>query len=215
MESRTSKNIRTITYLAMLTAIVIVLQYAGNFIRFGTFSVSLVLMPIVLGAAICGPVGGAWLGAVFGFIVIATGGAAQFLAIDPIGTVITVMVKGTLAGLLSGVVYNLVANAKRKNNESSDENAQKRKKHHYGAVTLAAITCPVVNTGIFLLGCLVFFMDTINGWAAEAGVSSATLLIFGLVGFNFVFELLVNMVLVPAIVGLIDLVPNLRGRKKR
>ncbi len=200
------------TYLSMLTAIVVILQLAGSFIHLGMFSVSLVLMPIVLGSAIGGPLFGAWLGAVFGVMVIASGDAAAFLAIDPIGTVITVMTKGIGAGLVSGLVYNATASLFKK----SDDNSARNKKHNYVAAILAAISCPVVNTGLFLLGCLAFFMPTIREWAAGLGYESAgQYMIFGLVGFNFVFELLVNMVLVPAIVGLIDLVPNLRGRKRR
>ena len=46
------------TGMAILTAIVIVLQLLGSFIRFGPFSISLVLVPIVIGAALYG----AWAG---------------------------------------------------------------------------------------------------------------------------------------------------------
>ena len=45
---------RTLTGLSILTAIVFVLQLLGSFIRLGTFSVSLVLIPIVIGAAMYG-----------------------------------------------------------------------------------------------------------------------------------------------------------------
>lgn len=40
---------------AFLVVIVVVLQYMGSFIHLGTFSVSLVLVPIVIGAALYGP----------------------------------------------------------------------------------------------------------------------------------------------------------------
>ena len=50
---------------ALLTAIVVVLQFLGFFLRFSTFSISLVLMPIVIGAALYGIGTGAWLGLVF------------------------------------------------------------------------------------------------------------------------------------------------------
>ena len=74
------------------------------------------------------------------------------------------------------------------------------------ATIAAAFICPVVNTGVFLLGCLVFFMPTINEWAAGLGFESAgAYMITGLVGLNFVFELVVNLVLGPVIVRLVDL----------
>jgi ferrous iron transport protein B len=69
MENRRIST-RTLTGLALFTAIVVVLQYLGSFIRFGTFSISLVLIPIVVGAALYGPAAGAWLGFVFGVTLV-------------------------------------------------------------------------------------------------------------------------------------------------
>ena len=76
MEKSLVKN-RDLTYklvgTALLTAIVVVLQLVGGAIKIGTFSISLVLMPIVVGAALFGIWSGAWLGLVFGVMVMATG----------------------------------------------------------------------------------------------------------------------------------------------
>ena len=44
---RTRIKTRTLTGVALFTAIVAVLQLVGAFIRFGPFSISLVLVPIV------------------------------------------------------------------------------------------------------------------------------------------------------------------------
>ena len=64
--------------------------------------------------------------------------------------------------------------------------------------------CPVVNTGVFLLGCKLFFMDTIAAWAEGLGFESVgKYMIFGLVGGNFLFEVLFNILLRPVIVRLI------------
>lgn len=186
MQSNTGKT-RKLAGIAIFTAIVIVLQLLGSFIRFGPFSISLVLIPIVVGAAMYGVAAGAWLGFIFGLIVLLSGDAAAFLGVNAIGTIITVIAKGTLAGLCAGLVYRAL-----------------EKTNTYVAVIASAVVCPVVNTGVFLLGCLIFFMDTITGWATEAGFASAgTYMIVGLVGLNFVFELLVNVVLSPVIVRII------------
>ncbi len=194
----TSQDIRKITYLAMLTALVVVLQFAGSFIKLGMFSITLVLVPIVVGAAVCGPLSGAWLGFIFGIVVLASGDAAAFLTINAIGTIITVIAKGTLSGLAAGLVYKLI-----------------EKKNKYVAVFTSAVICPVVNTGVFLLGCLLFFMDTINEWAISFGYESAgAYMILGLAGGNFLFELLFNILLGPAIVTIIGLAPNLMKTKK-
>ena len=63
---------------AILTALVVILQYLGQFIRFGPFAISLVLVPIVIGAATCGPKVSTWLGFVFGLVVLLTDAAAFF-----------------------------------------------------------------------------------------------------------------------------------------
>ena len=174
---------------AVLTALVVILQFLGAFIKFGPFSISLVLVPIVIGCATCGVSIGAWLGLVFGITVLISGDAAAFLAVNAIGTIITVLLKGTLCGLLAGVVYKAL-----------------EQKNRYLAVVAAAIVCPLVNTGIFLLGCLVFFLDTVREWAIGFGFGEnvAQYMIFGLVGGNFLVELAMNIVLSPVIVRLLN-----------
>ena len=104
MNSKTKK----IVGIGLFTAIVLVLQFLGGGIKFGIFSISLVLVPIVVGAAVYGWQAGAWLGFTFGVAVLLSGDAAAFLAVDVVGTVLTVLVKGTAAGLCSGLVYRLV-----------------------------------------------------------------------------------------------------------
>lgn len=173
--------------LAILTAIVVVLQLLGSFIRFGVFSISLVLAPIVIGAALYGWGAGAWLGLVFGVTVLLSGDASPFLAVNVAGTLATVLVKGAACGAAAGLVYKLF-----------------EKKNKYLATSLAAVAAPVVNTGVFLLGCLAFFMPLINEWATSFGYPSAgQYMILGLAGFNFIGELVVNVILAPAITKLI------------
>lgn len=181
---------QTIVLCAILTAIVVLLQLLGSFIRFGPFSISLVLLPIVIGAATCGVRAGAWLGFIFGLVVLLSGDASAFLAVNAPGTIITVLAKGIACGFFSGLVYKLLEKCNR-----------------YLAATAAAVVCPIVNTGIFLLGCLLFFMGTITEWAAGVGFDGTVgkYIIFVLVGGNFVFELILNIVISPVIVKLLDI----------
>ncbi len=96
--------------VGLFTAIVVVLQYLGSFIKFGPFSISLVLVPIVIGAALYGRTAGAWLGFVFSVVVLLQPDTALFYQANFAGTIITVLLKGTLAGLLAGVVYKALEN---------------------------------------------------------------------------------------------------------
>ena len=188
--SNTSKtNIRAIVGMGVLTALVIVLQAIGSVIRFGTFSITLVLVPIIVGAALYGWKAGAWLGLVFGVMVLITD-AGAFLAINVPGTVITCLLKGILAGAAAGAVFKLLEN-----------------KSKLGSVIGAGIVCPVVNTGVFLLGCVLFFLDTVKQWGAGAGYENVgAYFLFGFVGLNFVIELAINLVLSAAIVRILSII---------
>ena len=185
--------LQTLALGAMLTALVIVLQLLGSFIRFGVFSISLVLIPIVVGAAMCGPAISAWLGLVFGLAVLLSGDAAAFLAVSVPGTILTVLAKGVLCGAAAGFTYRWLS-----------------KKNVYLGVFAAAIVCPVVNTGVFLLGCLLFFLPTITAWAGGNGQTVWQYILFVLVGGNFLFELGFNLVLSPIIVRLLRISKKLR-----
>lgn len=186
MNKSGSKKVDTMKLVgvALFTAIVVVLQYLGSFVKFGPFSISLVLVPIVIGAALYGRAAGAWLGFVFSVVVLLQPDTVVFYQANFVGTILVVLLKGTLAGFLAGVVYKALEG-----------------KNTTLAVIAAAFTCPVVNTGLFLLGSAVFFMDTIKAWAN--GTNVLVFMLVGLVGFNFLFELFFNMLLSPAIVRLI------------
>lgn len=186
MSNNRSKT-RQLTGMALFTAIVVVLQFLGAFIRFGPFSISLVLIPIVVGAAMYGAGAGAWLGFMFGVAVLLSGDAAAFMVVHAPGTVITVLLKGALAGFAAGAVFRAL-----------------EKFNTYAAVVVSAIVCPVVNTGIFLLGCRLFFFETVASWGAAAGFENVgTYMIVGLVGLNFVVEMAINIVMAPIVLRII------------
>ena len=188
MNNAKTLNTRNLVLLALLTAIVVVLQFLGAFIRFGPFSISLVLLPITIGAALIGMYAGLWLGLVFGFVVLISGDAAPFLAVNVFGTVLVVLIKGALAGFVSGVAYKLLGT-----------------RNKTAAATVAAVFCPIVNTGIFVIGCYVFFLPTVAAWGTAAGALNTTAFIFlGMIGANFLIEFGINLILSPVIVRLIQ-----------
>ena len=183
-------DIQSLVGTAIVSAVVVVLQLLGSFIKVGTFSVSLVLVPIVIGAALYGTKASTWLGFVFGVTVLLSGDASLFLAISPLGTILTVITKGLLAGMITGITYCHFAS-----------------KSRLFATFLAAFICPVVNTGIFLAGCYIFFLEGIKGIAQTFGFDgSVNLFIFTvLIGGNFIFEVLFNIILCPTIIRIVDI----------
>ena len=193
--SNTSKkaNVYRLTGLGILTAIIIVLQVFTTFVHFGPFSITLALIPIVVGAAMYGIGAGAYLGAVFSVVVVimsATGGdpgGFMVWSANPFLCAVLCMLKGTMAGLCAGAVYKALSG-----------------KNKIVAAVLAALVSPIVNTGIFIIGMLVFFKDTLAAWAG--GSDLLTYIILGLTGVNFLIELGVNIVLSPIVVKIIDAV---------
>lgn len=178
-------KIKRTTGIALLMALVVVLQFVGGMIPpIGGFSISLVLIPIVLGSAVYGPKAGALLGATFGVIVTINcitgadiGGAMVFQA-NPVLCVLVVLGKGILSGLASGLMYNLF-----------------KYWNGYVAMVLAAIVCPVVNTGTFIICMMTFFKDVLSVWAGGGEIIAYVL--SGLVLCNFVPELIINVVFSP------------------
>lgn len=183
-------NIKALTGMGLLTAVVIVLQFVCLALRpTGFFNITLCLVPIVVGAALYGVKAGAWLGFVFGVIVTITDSAA-FMVINIPATIAVCIIKGLLAGLAAGAVYKLL-----------------EKKNAYAAAVTAGIVCPVVNTGVFALGCLAFFMPTIAEWGLAAGFENAVAFLFvGVITTNFFIELAVNLVLSSAVVAIVKVV---------
>lgn len=188
MKTTNTFDTRKLVLLALLTAIVVVLQVLAAALPIYPFTLTLVLIPMAIGAALVNTLAGGWLGLVFGLVVLLTGNANAFLAVNPVGTVVVVILKGVLAGLASGAVYRLIAS----------------KSRTAGAV-VAAVICPIVNTGVFIIGSYLFFLPTITQWGEAAGFKNATAFIFlGMISFNFLFELGLNLILSPAIVRLIQ-----------
>lgn len=195
--------------LSMLTALVVVLQVIVGGINFGGFSITLVLIPVVIGAALFGAKDGAFLGGVFGLIVYINcangtdiGGNMVFTA-NPYLCALVCIGKGILSGLVAGLCYNWIRKAFEKAG-TTGENEKKSAFSSYCSVFVAAIVAPVVNTGTFILGMLVFFKDTLDSWAG--GTPIISYIIFGLTGINFLIELGVNLVLAPAITTIINVI---------
>ena len=172
--------IRKITYLSILTAIVIVLQLVfAPLIGAATgLSPALVLIPIVIGVAVCGLGGGVFLAAVFSFIVMFDPTTVPFIQHNLFFTILLVFLKGVGSALIAGLIFKLVS-----------------KKNKYVAITMAALAAPVFNTGIFVLGSLLFFVKL-------TGVEIYTLF----VSLYFIVETVINVVFVPVIYHILSIV---------
>lgn len=214
MEKKKFFSAKNIAYLGILLALVIVLQCFASAIPVGGgVQLNLSLIPIVLGAIMFGMVGGAFLGLACGIVVliqVVTLPQLFYTTIwtySPVLTSFTCLLKTTVAGLVAGLLYKVIA-----------------KKIPLVAVFVAAGIVPIINTTIFILGCLcmgntmtVFRDILVNDYAlAEfSGMNVFVFILVGIVTFNFFIEFGINMVFAPAIHRVVIVVEKQIGKKKK
>ena len=182
MEKKRFFNTKMIATTGVLLAIEIVLQLIGNYIiipgGFANLNFSLII--IALGAILYGPVVGGFLGLVSGVMTLFSPSTISFFfSVSPIGTVLACILKTTLAGIIAGLLMELF-----------------KKKHETVGIILVSILIPVINTGVFAIFCLLFFMDILKG-INPTNIASA--LFISLIGFNFVFEVLTTAIIAPSL----------------
>lgn len=168
----------------MLAAVVVVLQIICTYIKFGPFSITLALTPIIIGAAIYGWKCGAFLGFVFSAVVYVTGlmgmdGGFILMMMDysAVGTTFICILKGTAAGAVAGLIFKPIA-----------------KKSPTVASIVTGATAPIVNTGLFALTMMTIFYGFLSGNAAE-GQSPIGMLFLSWIGVNFIVEFISNVAL--------------------
>ena len=186
------KTIRLVS-LGILSAIIIVLQVIATYFPTKPFAITLSLIPIIIGSALFDEKAGAFLGGVFSVVVItmcvigADVGGAMVWNANPFMCVLVCMTKGVMAGYVSGLVYRLL-----------------NKKSPIAATFVVGVSAPVVNTGIFILGLVLFFRPILSQWSG--GSDMLYYILFGLTGINFLVELGVNMILCPVVVKILEAV---------
>jgi membrane-bound ClpP family serine protease len=73
------------------------------------------------------------------------------------------------------------------------------KKNQLVALILASIAVPVINTGLFALGSVIFFQDFLNSGISERFPNAGAFLIFGVIGFNFLIEVVTTAIVSPTV----------------
>lgn len=183
--------------LSVLTALIVILQLLSNSVKVGGVSITLSLIPIVVGAALYGVSAGAFLGGALGVVTLICcitgmdlGGSVLWNA-NPLMTAIVCLGKATAAGCASGLIYRAL-----------------EKRNQTVAAVCSGVVCPVVNTSLFCLAMVLFFQSTLLEWAG--GQEIVSYILFGLAGINFLVELAVNLVLSPTVIRIINITQ--RGR---
>ena len=188
------KKVLKTVELAFLISLVVVLQIISALIPpvAGMVSITLTLIPVVVGGIMLGKRSGALLGFSFGVIVLINcmtaldPGGNILWNVNPFLTAAICLIKGTAAGFVPAALYELIG---------GKCNCQKKK---FVATLVAALSAPIVNTGLFVVGMLLFFSETLKAWAG--GTNIIQYIILGLAGVNFLVEFSINILLSPALV---------------
>lgn len=191
MKSKRFMSTNQMVLGAVMTALVIVFQAIANIPTISAFASALALIPITIGACLCGPIISGWLGLVFSIVVFIPPNPVliEFISYSPEIAVIVTIIKGVACGFAAGFVYKAL-----------------NKVNNLLAIIVTAIVCPVTNTGVFMLGCLMFFYEDINTAEKIQGTQGVGFGAFALmILFSFLFELILCVVLTPTIVKLVKL----------
>ena len=200
---KTGNRSRSTTLLGLLTAILFVLSMTPlGYLNIGPLAISFNMIPVAVGAAALGPVGGAVLGAVFGMTsflqCLGIGGSSIMgvilFDINPVYAFIQRFVPRLIMGFMTGVIY-LCA----------------RKFSGAGiAGTIAGFFAALLNTALFMGALVLLFGNTQYVVDLMKG-QNVILFICSFVGINAVAEMLASALVTGALCAALERARLMRG----
>ena len=182
-------DIRTLTRLALLVAIELVMKAVGlGSVPVGPLYMSFLTLPIAVGAITMGPAAGAILGGVFGavsFYDAVTGASAMtgaLFQVSPVNTFILCVGMRVLMGVGVGLIFNAVKNFDKPGTWS---------------YIVSAMCAPALNT-LFFMGYIVlafYGCDYVQNLVSVKGAAHPPMFVVLLVGVQGVAEFLVSGIL--------------------
>ncbi len=101
-----------LTQLAMLAGIMLLFHYTGiGYFRIGIFSLTIMAVPMIIGAITLGKTAGAILGAVFAVTVLTLPETQFLFSVNPAATIVLCLVARVLLGFLCGLMFELFSRA--------------------------------------------------------------------------------------------------------
>ena len=174
---RSTKTIK-MAQMAILIAVVLIMAFTPlGYLKTVGLEISLITIPVAIGAMVIGPLAGAVLGAVFGLTSFyQCFGMSQFgvmlLSINPLYTFLVCVPTRILMGYLAGVVFKGFIKADKKN---------------VVCYFLGGLVTAMLNT-IFFMGVLVLGFWGTDYFQGLAGGNGVMLFIILFVGINGVVE---------------------------
>ena len=160
--------------MALLVAIILIMAFTPlGYIKTAGIEITLIVVPVAVGAVTLGPAAGAILGGVFGL--------ASFLRCFGLNVPTRI-----LTGWLTGLIYQGIRKTKIPSNVS---------------ITIANLCCPLLNTTFFMSMLVFEFYQTeyIQSFVQTLGVSNPFLFVIAFVGINGLVEAVVCFIVGTAI----------------
>ena len=193
-ETMTQKKFSTkyLVEMALLVAIILIMAFTPiGYIRTAGLEITLIVVPVAVGAVTLGPAAGAILGGVFGVTsFIQCFGMSPFgaalLGINGFLTFLVCVPTRILMGWLTGLIY---------------KGLRKTKLPSGASVTISNLCCPLLNTTFFMGMLVIGFYNTeyIQSFVSALGAKNALLFILAFVGVNGLVEAIVCFVVGTAI----------------
>lgn len=169
--------------LALFVAIILLMAFTPiGYIKTAGLEITLIVVPVAVGAVTLGPTAGAILGGAFGITsFIQCFGMSAFgailLEVNPFFTFLVCVPTRILEGWLTGVIYRGMC---------------KTKLPSAARVTISNFCCPVLNTVFFMVALVVLFAGTMR---ERFGMTQVLPFVAAFVGINGVVEALACFVL--------------------
>ena len=195
-------NTQYMVTLSLLIALTVVLQFVGAMLPpIGPTSLSFVLIPILIGGLVLGVKAGGILGLAFGVVTVIRGLAGLDVltthlmfygdkASNMLLTILVCIVKSVAAGVIPPLAHRILYHVIPR-----------------GSVWVSSALAPIVNTGLFMIGML-FLLEPLTALVGDA----VYFLFFTILLFNFLPELVINLIAAPAIYRVARTVVNQRRR---
>ncbi len=177
--------------LAVLIAILILLEVTGlGMIRTGGLELTILQIPVIIGAILLGVRAGGILGGVFGLISLwecfgKSAFGAMLLSISPLGTVVTCLVPRILMGILCALIFQLIYHFTKK----------------ILPFVVASLCGALLNTIFFMTSLIFFFYSTeyIQGFVYAMGTKSPFTFVLAFIGVQGLIEAVLATVVGAAI----------------
>ncbi len=189
--TKTSEKTRNLVQMAILVAVMLILAFTPlGYLRISSLGLEITFMtiPVVVGAILTGPAGGAFLGCVFGLTSFAQCfGMSPFgsvlLGINPVYTFIVCVAPRAVMGFLTGEIFKIL---------------YRHDKTKWLSFAAASLAGPVLNTVLFTGTLMLFFgsSDYIRQMRGGMGIFSFLAVFVGVQG---LVEAIVSFILGTAI----------------